>query len=260
MRQASLSTTVSRSAADHEDSSVSFQNLGAHSVRAWRLSPRTMLFVSLILPAVVMAFGVATALMGKATYKWFTGEDGIAENLQVLFFALAWIFTLPMIRRLWKARARFFALLYCALSLGIFFIVGEELSWGQRIFGWETSEQMRAINKQEETNIHNIEGVGDTIKWLHVLMGAYGTFLPLIFFRAQLSARPLDAVSLLVPHFALLPYFFTTLVWRLQANLWKPPKRLYFVVTEYSEVMELVLALAFFLFLIFQLRRTADDA
>jgi formate hydrogenlyase subunit 3/multisubunit Na+/H+ antiporter MnhD subunit len=76
----------------------------------------------------------------------------------------------------------------------------------------------------------------------------------LVFLRAQLSARPLDAVSLLVPHFTLLPYFLSTLLWRLQANLWKPPKSLYFVITEYSEVMELVLAIAFFVFLLFQFR------
>jgi formate hydrogenlyase subunit 3/multisubunit Na+/H+ antiporter MnhD subunit len=258
MKQSSLKAAP-RPAAGPEFSGWSVKNILAAGARAWNFSPRQTTFISLIVPALVMLAGAATALMGKEVYKWFTGEDGAAENLQVLFFALAFVLCFPVIARLWKAgaqarQAKLFAAMYLVLSLGLFFIIGEELSWGQRIFGWETSEELKAINKQEETNIHNIEGIGDKIKWLHVVMGAYGTILPLIFLRAQISARPLDAVSLLVPHFTLLPYFLSTLLWRLQANLWKPPKRLYFVITEYSEVMELVLAIAFFVFLLFQFR------
>jgi hypothetical protein len=254
MKQASFWTAIPKQTVGSETLGWSLKNFLTQGARDWKISPRLMIFIGLIIPAAVMLFGAATALMGKEAYKWFTGEDGASENLQVLFWGLALILGLIAMLRLWKAGAKVFALLYLLLDFGMIFIIGEEISWGQRIFGWETSESMKAINKQEETNIHNIEGIGDKIKWLHVLMGAYGTILPLVFLRAQMSARPLDAVSLLVPHYTLLPYFFTTLVWRLQANLWKPPKRFYFVITEYSEVMELVLAIAFFLFLFFQFR------
>ncbi|MDZ7360019.1 MAG: hypothetical protein ONB46_04735 [candidate division KSB1 bacterium] len=254
MKQSTLSTPAPKTSSGPEFSGWSVKSILAAGARAWNFSPRQTMLISLIVPALVMLLGAATALMGKEVYKWFTGEDGVAENLQVLFFTLAFFLCFPVIARLWKSGAKLFALMYLVLSLGLFFIIGEELSWGQRIFGWETSEEMKAINKQEETNIHNIEGIGDKIKWIHVVMGAYGTILPLILLRAQISARPLDAVSLLVPHFTLLPYFLSTLLWRLQANLWKPPKSLYFVITEYSEVMELVLAVAFFVFLLFQFR------
>jgi hypothetical protein len=223
-------------------------------VAKWKLSPGMVAFISVGATALIMLFGAATALMGKDAYKWFTREDGVAEDLQVLFWVLAWILGFQVITRLWKNALKLYAVLYLILNAGIFFIVGEELSWGQRIFGWKTSEEMIAINKQRETNLHNIEGVGDKIKWVHVLMGAYGTILPLVLRKAQARAHFGDPVSLLVPHYTLVPYFLTTLVWRLQANLWKPPKSLYFVITEYSEVMELVLAVAFFVFMLFQVR------
>ncbi len=258
MKQASTTSRMGQSAGEAGDPSLSLKNLLARGARTWKMSTGGMLCISLVLPVLAMLTGAATALMGKETYKWFTGEDGAAENLQVLFFALAWILTFPVIGRLWKGGAKLFAAMYMVLCLGLFFIIGEELSWGQRIFGWETSEEMKAINKQEETNIHNIEGIGDKIKWIHVIIGAYGTILPLVFLRRQMTARPLDPVMLLVPHFTLLPYFLSTLVWRLQANLWKPPKSLYFVITEYSEVMELVLAMAFFAVLLFQYRNLRD--
>jgi len=33
---------------------------------------------------------------------------------------------------------------------------GEEISWGQRVFGWETTGAMESLNYQNETNLHNI--------------------------------------------------------------------------------------------------------
>ena len=44
-------------------------------------------------------------------------------------------------------------------------------------------------------------------------------------------------------------------VWRAYRNLLEPPNRFYFVVSEYNEVVELILALGFFLFMVYQLRR-----
>lgn len=40
------------------------------------------------------------------------------------------------------------------IALVLFVMAGEELSWGQRIFGWSTSELFNA-NAQGETNLHN---------------------------------------------------------------------------------------------------------
>jgi len=41
-------------------------------------------------------------------------------------------------------------------SGGCVFFTGEELSWGQHLFGWATPESLLAINDQGETNLHNI--------------------------------------------------------------------------------------------------------
>ncbi len=45
------------------------------------------------------------------------------------------------------------------LLLGLFFFVafGEELSWGQQVFRFETPESIRAANQQNEVNLHNLE-------------------------------------------------------------------------------------------------------
>lgn len=44
--------------------------------------------------------------------------------------------------------------LICAFAC--IYFAGEELSWGQHFFGWQAGETLREINKQHETNVHNI--------------------------------------------------------------------------------------------------------
>ena len=47
-------------------------------------------------------------------------------------------------------------LIYLGLALLFFFGAGEEISWGQRIFVFETPESLAQVNKQDELNLHNL--------------------------------------------------------------------------------------------------------
>jgi hypothetical protein len=47
-------------------------------------------------------------------------------------------------------------LIYLGLAFLFFFGAGEEISWGQRIFGFETPESLAQVNKQDELNLHNL--------------------------------------------------------------------------------------------------------
>ena len=53
-----------------------------------------------------------------------------------------------------KTRRNIFFLL---LALLFFFGFGEEISWGQRIFHWQTPAWMAKANVQDETDLHNLE-------------------------------------------------------------------------------------------------------
>ena len=47
-------------------------------------------------------------------------------------------------------------LAFCVLStLACLYITGEEHSWGQHFFHWQTPEYWSQVNKQQETNLHN---------------------------------------------------------------------------------------------------------
>ena len=234
------------------------KKLIADAAQEWDLSQKMILAI-VCLPSILVLSGAVAALMGKDAYKWFTGEDGFAENMQVLFLAVAFLLTLTVVRRLWKRGDKGMACLYLGVSLGLFFVIGEEISWGQRIFGWETPESLKAINKQAETNIHNIYGVWELVTWMQLLVGAYGTLLPLLFLRWPVVARYRKTLSLLVPHYVLIPYFLFLFVWRIYRNLFEPPKKYYFVIWEFNEVLELILYVGVVLFMIFQLRQTRQS-
>jgi hypothetical protein len=64
----------------------------------------------------------------------------------------------------------------------------EEISWGQRIFGFATPEAVKNINSQKELNIHNISNRHTWIAYM--ILSAYGTF----------SGVLLAAVALRFPH------------------------------------------------------------
>lgn len=226
--------------------------------QAWGFSPGALLAIWLI-PVAIILGGVATALLGKEAYKWYTSEDQFCEIMQVVFYLTAFILNILVISKLWISGEKLLASLYGFVLLGLFFMLGEEVSWGQRIFGWETSEKLREINKQEETNIHNIEGVGAAFKWLQMVIGAYGTFLPLFLLWFRGSEKMKRFFSFIIPHFTLIPFFAPLFFWRFYRNVFPEPKRFYFVVSEFNEVLEFVLAVGMALFMLYQLRRLKQE-
>ena len=46
--------------------------------------------------------------------------------------------------------------MYILAGIGLVFVAGEEISWGQRIIGFATPDYLLDINIQEELNLHNI--------------------------------------------------------------------------------------------------------
>ncbi len=91
-----------------------------------------------------------------------TREDGIIENTGAILYGLAVVFFGISFARskgkgnqigTYKTHRNFF---FFFLALLFFVAMGEEISWGQRIFGLETPEALKSVNLQGELNLHNI--------------------------------------------------------------------------------------------------------
>ena len=81
------------------------------SADTWNTSARIMIMIWMI-PVVVVLLAVVSALMGKEMYKLYTGEDRIAETLQVIFYTIAFVLNIFIIRRLWVQRLRSIGIIY----------------------------------------------------------------------------------------------------------------------------------------------------
>jgi hypothetical protein len=80
-------------------------------------------------------------------------EDGFFENLNALFFLLSSLILMLCGIKYNKYTNRLFLFF---LSILMFFFSMEEISWGQRIFGWATPQILEKTNFQNEINIHNL--------------------------------------------------------------------------------------------------------
>ncbi|RKF14028.1 hypothetical protein D6850_12680 [Roseovarius spongiae] len=136
-----------------------------------------------VLMAVIVAVLVATVAIAliDPVFFWsvFAAEDGLVEYGTALFLLVACFVLLAHSRSLWRQGRRGAAALTAFYALLFFLAAGEEVSWGQRIFGWESGEFFQQHNKQEETNLHNLM-IGD-IHLTKTLFGPILTFVILLY-------------------------------------------------------------------------------
>jgi len=198
----------------------------------WRLSQQAVRAL-LLTPVAVHALLLALIVVDDPAFRWVTQEDGLIEWLQVAallvgagaFVVLAW-----RLRRSGRPIAIAAALV---AAVGILIVAGEEISWGQRIFGWVTPAVLQAENVQGETNLHNLHAAALIVRVSQLAGAAYATLLPLALLFWRPSRRWLDPV--LVPPIALLGFFAPLgIYWLLRVPL--VPS---FTMTRFSEVPEL---------------------
>ncbi len=139
------------------------------------------LWVPIVLCIVYFSYFILHKLKVVRNFNSFMhGEFGIIENLTVLFAVIAIIPIIILFRKGQFTSDKLLKGFLVCFALGCFVIAGEELSWGQHFFGWQTPESLAAINKQQETNLHNINGFGNKARTvLSALIFIFGGLMPL---------------------------------------------------------------------------------
>ncbi len=109
-----------------------------------------------IFVAVCTIVAYAFLLGDRRLVSFVAGKERLLESLSAVLMLAASGLSLAA----WAAARRQASRRRAAyLLLGLFFFVafGEELSWGQQIFGFRAPESIRSINRQRELNLHNLE-------------------------------------------------------------------------------------------------------
>lgn len=150
--------------------------------------------------------GAVTAMINEQLFTdWFTIEDGLVENLTAVFLLVAGGMMLYRTFSLRVGKGKWFVITSLFIGILFFFVGGEEISWGQRIFNVESSEFFRENNAQAETNLHNLV-VGDVKinklifgKILTACLLIYTILFPLLYKRSELFRKWIDFFYIPIP-------------------------------------------------------------
>jgi hypothetical protein len=154
----------------------------------------------------LLAFGEPMGDHGKPS------SEGMMEKiytLLLLFSVFMLIFSIFRVRKdiygLSIRRRIIFSII--VISTILFLIIGEEISWGQRIFGWDSTGVFVEYNYQNETNAHNFFNP-ILIKYIYPIVGL-GSFLFLFAIWLFPKLRRSYFFNLFFPHPTL---FFLVLI------------------------------------------------
>jgi hypothetical protein len=228
----------------------------------WGITRRGALIIALF-PLIVVGFvtliaGLSFVMHGpfRAIFRWVTAEDSLLEWGQFLFVFVATLLFARMGVQLLRAGQRGIGLLYILLGLAAFFVAGEEISWGQRIFGWGTPETLDAINHQGETNVHNIRWVQRLFGYAVLFGSMYCTFVPLLATKF-LGDRPRSQLSFLtIPAICMVPAFLMPFGYKMFRLLVWPGTD--FTVVKFGEAPELCMYFGLLIFAYLNMRRLRE--
>lgn len=144
-------------------------------------------------------------------------------------------------------------LLFVMSTFSFLIIAGEEISWGQRIIGFDTPETLEEINTQGELNVHNNETVFQYVYLSYGLLGVYGSFSWIIdkFFKKISQNKHLHwFISIITTPKFLMGYFFPMIIYVIIRKKYGDV-----LLDRWEEFIELLLAVGILIFLNITLKK-----
>ncbi|SHG88645.1 hypothetical protein [Marivita hallyeonensis] len=156
--------------------------------------------------ALLFAAFVVSALSRDAFFIYFGAEDSLVENATAVGLACAGAVLLARVWRVRGAITRLALVLGTLYGLAYIWVAGEEVSWGQRILGFESPEYFQENNDQQEFTFHNLVIGG--VKLDELIFGpalsyiilSYLIILPVLWPRAAWVRRVTERLVIPVPH------------------------------------------------------------
>jgi hypothetical protein len=161
----------------------------------------------------------AINLRRPGVYRRLVIEDGLVEWATVVVYVIAAVLGIRLCLRLSARRSYAWVVYYAVMSLAFVFIAGEEISWGQRIFGVATPEYFRQRNVQGEIGFHNMSTIRLLLSPAYMTIGLGGAFGSLVLSRLGV---PRLTVARLLPPPRLLLYFLPCSVFYFVAEIISP--------------------------------------
>ncbi|MEQ8232290.1 MAG: hypothetical protein RLW61_13865 [Gammaproteobacteria bacterium] len=108
-------------------------------------------------PPLLLLVILPVRLFDPAGYRtWVDGELGLIELATPVLSLLGAACGALLARELLREGLSKLLIWVLLLTAACVYFAGEELSWGQHLFGWQTPESVARLNDQQETNLHNM--------------------------------------------------------------------------------------------------------
>ncbi len=211
------------------------------------------------IPVLLTIFLIGAQAVSREFYAtWILPEGrGFLEQGQFFIAVAAMVVALRLLFRPFVRSRRLVFIFLSLAALSCFYIAGEEYSWGQHFFGWQTPESWAEINRQQETNLHNASSVFGkkprVVLELGILIG--GLILPLLamFYPAIRANR----WSLFFPPDAIVPIALGAALFKATGSL-QDAFQIPSLVMRPSEATEIYLYLFLLFYLIMFTRRIGE--
>ena len=165
--------------------------------------------LEMVLLAILVITTILGVYWGFLDPEFFTNrymmEDGVIEYGTVILLVASCVLTGTRWWRYHRQRSIRYTLISLIIVGFFFFVAGEEISWGQRIFALETTDYFKEHNDQEELNLHNLV-VGD-VKINKLIFGVimttailiYMVIVPLLYHKVEPVRAQLDRWYIPIP-------------------------------------------------------------
>ncbi len=167
---------------------------------------RTSEKILFVFAFVVIIAGVVISHVNLDYYQAvYTREDGFLEWATVVALFLGMCTCVYRAKILRKFREPWFIIGLIAMAFVFLFGVGEEISWGQRIFKWQTPQWFCTYNTQCETNLHNLKFGETKINklvfglTLGICIAFYFLILPILYRKVEKIRNIVNKFAIPIP-------------------------------------------------------------
>ena len=192
--------------------------------------------------------------VGATSDEWqqISYEGGLSEYGTAIAYLLMPWFTLPIAKQFWQQKKKLMGCLYYLLTFSTIFIGMEEISWGQRLIGFEEPEFWSKHNAQSEFTFHNLSFFHEhLLDQSFLVLGFLGSFGWIALRYWLKNGRSLD-FSYIVPDWFLSSFFYPTLIFHI---IFATAGKLDFFITRDQEHCEFILSIGILLFVIINFLR-----
>ena len=206
---------------------------------------------SVIACALVTAFLIILSI-DRDLYMELADEGTNTERLTSIFYFVAGVLFLVLGSRNYR-QTHSFAVLLFPLLFGLFFlfIAGEEESWGQWLFYYDTPAAFKDMNTQQEVNIHNLSLFASLLS-PHTVLNLVALLIGVLMPLGYRFIAPLRRLAKVI-HFPVSPLACVTLF--VLGLLYERASGMIYHQWANAEIREFIFSLGFLLFAVSAYRR-----